>query len=67
MLKNPAYFDFYLIAAFDAFISAAFVFRMFHIWKLDLEPQISLENSQIWILMKRNIVHKLFIIMIDLT
>ena len=38
MLKNPASFDFYLIAAIAAFISAAFGLRVFHIWKLDLEP-----------------------------
>ena len=29
MLKNPAYVDFYLIAAIDAFISAAFVLECF--------------------------------------
>ena len=45
MLKNPAYFDFYLIAAIFAFIAAAFGFRVFHIWKLELEPRISLDNS----------------------
>ena len=31
MLKNPAYFHFYLIAAIVAFISAAIGFGMFHI------------------------------------
>ena len=51
MLKNPAYFDFYLIAAIDAFISSAFGFRVFHIWQLDLEPKIFLDNSLKWILM----------------
>ena len=39
MLKNPAYFHFYLNAAIVAFISAAFGFWVFQIWKLDLEPQ----------------------------
>ena len=43
MLKNPAYFHFYLNAAIVAFISAAFGFRVFQIWKLDLEPQNSLD------------------------
>ena len=45
MLKNPAYLHFYFIAAIVAFISAAIGFRVFHIWKLDLEPQISLDIS----------------------
>ena len=46
MLKNPAYFYFCLIAAIVAFILAAIGFRVFHIdWKLDLEPQISLDIS----------------------
>ena len=45
MLKNPAYFHFYLIAAIVAFISAAFGFSVFQIWKLDLELQISLDIS----------------------
>ena len=54
--KNPAYFHFYLIAAIAAFIMAAFSFRVFQIWKLDLEPKISL---YIWNGMQRNIVHKL--------
>ena len=67
MLKNPVYFDFYLIAANVAVISAAYRFRVFHIWKLNSEPQISLDSSLKWILMQRNEVHKLFIIMIDLT
>ena len=66
MLKIPAFFDIYLIAAIVAFISATFGFREFHIWKLDLEPKIFLDNSLKWLLMQRNIVHKLFII-IDLT
>ena len=66
LLKNPAYFDFFLIAATVAFISAAFGVRAFHIWKLDLEPQIFLDNSLKWLLMQRDIVDKLFI-MIDLT
>ena len=39
MLKNPAYFHIYLIAAIVAFILVAIGFRVFHIWKLDLEPQ----------------------------
>ena len=39
MLKNPAYFHFYLIAAIVAFISAAIGFRVFRVWKLELEPQ----------------------------
>ena len=38
MLKNPAYFEFYLIAAVVPFISAAFGFSLFRIWKLDLDP-----------------------------
>ena len=67
MLKNPAYFHFNLTAVIVAFISAAFGFRVFQIWKLDLEPQISLDISLKWNLMQRNIVHKLFIVMIDLT
>ena len=37
MLKNPAYFHFYFIAAIVAFISAEIGFGMFHILKLDLE------------------------------
>ena len=37
MLKNPAYFHFYWIAAIVAFISAAFGFRVFQIWKIWLE------------------------------
>ena len=45
MLKNPAYIHFYLIAAIVAFISTAFGFRVFQIWKLDLELQISLDIS----------------------
>ena len=43
MLKNPAYFNFYLWAAVVAFVSAAFGSRVFHIRKLDLKPQISLD------------------------
>ena len=66
-VKNPAYFHFYLIAAIVAFISAAIGFRVFHTRKLDLKPQISPDISSKWNSMHRNIVHKLFIIMIDLT
>ena len=47
-LENPAYLHFYLIAASAAFISAAIGFRVFHIWKLDLEPKISLDISSKW-------------------
>ena len=43
MLENPAYFNFHLIAAIVAFVSAAFGSRVFRIRKLDFEPQISLE------------------------
>ena len=43
MLKKHAYFHFYVIAAIVAFISAAIGFGMFHILKLDLEPQIFLD------------------------
>ena len=35
MLNNPAYIHFYLIAAIVAFISTAFGFRVFQLWKLD--------------------------------
>ena len=45
MLKNPTYFQFYYIAAIVAVISAAIGFGVFHIWKLDSEPQISLDIS----------------------
>ena len=37
MLKNPAYYHFYLIAAIVAFISAAFGFRVFQIRKIWFE------------------------------
>ena len=48
MLKNPAYIQFFLTAAIVDFISTAIGFRMFQIWKLDLELQISLEISLKW-------------------
>ena len=67
MLKNPAYLNFYLIAGIVALNWAAFGFRVFHIRKLNLEPQISLDISLKLNLMQRNIVHKVFIIMVDLT
>ena len=40
MLKNPAYFNFHLIADI---VLAAFGSTVFHIRKLDFEPQISLD------------------------
>ena len=67
MLKNPAYLHFYVIAGIVALIWAAFGFKEFHIRKLDLEPKISLDISLKLNFMQRNIVHKLFIIMVDLT
>ena len=56
-MTNPANFDFNLIAAIVAFIPAAFGYRVFHIWKLDLETQISLDTSLKRNSMQRNVVH----------
>ena len=67
MLKNSAYFHFYQIATLVDFISAAFDLTVFQILKLDSELQIYLGISLKWNSMQRNIVHKLFIIMIDFT
>ena len=67
MNKIPAYFDFLLIAAIVAFMSAVFGLRVFEIWNLDLQPLISLDISIPRNLEQVNIVHESFIIMIDLT
>ena len=66
-LKNPAYFQFYLIAAIVAFYLDSNWFQSVSHFELDLKPQIPLDISSKWNSMQRNIVHKLFMIMIDLT